>query len=220
MDYAAGANWMRLRLPVPRSASAPIARLPSALMERQFRHLSPWPMFYALQYFTRLTVRPALGSLVLHGSEYWTQHPLVPAILTEHFAARAALGDTPGFGSRAAGPVASRPRGRQRAAPPDRPSLGARAPGGARRLAPETLDREFLQTFGRFVERAPKPELLVEHDAIKEQLARAEAFVLNEPFRSVLVVGEPRAGKTSFLMLLAARAAAKAGRCSRPARRT
>jgi hypothetical protein len=37
-------------------------------------------------------------------------------------------------------------------------------------------------------------ELLVEHNGLKEYLAAAEASVLQEPGRSVVVVGEPSAG--------------------------
>src|SRR6185503_11835179 len=71
----------------------------------------------------------------------------------------------------------------------------------------DTLDRAYLQTFGRFV--VPDTELLIAHEGIREQLATAEATALGVPHRSVLVAGEPRSGKTSFLMLLAGRAAAR-----------
>ena len=208
-DYATGANWMPATVACAALCERADREAAGPLIARHFRHLSPWPMYYALKYFTGLTDRPAVGSLVLHGQEYWTLHPLVPALLAEHFSARAALGDTPGFGD----------------------SLSDASPevltaaetllrkvdhATARSLIVEltawrqrTLDREFLQAFGRFVERAPELQLLVEHESIKEPLASAEAFAMTEPFRSVLVVGEPRAGKTSFLMLLAARAAAR-----------
>ena len=71
------------------------------------------------------------------------------------------------------------------------------------------LDRSYLQTFGRFIESDSLHQLLIEHDGIKAQLAAAESFVLNAPFRSVLIVGEARSGKSSFAMLLAMRAAAR-----------
>ena len=209
LDYAMGANWMPATVACAALSGRSDSDAASAQIARHFRHLSPWPMYYALQYFTKVSERPAVGSLVLHGSEYWTQHPLVPALLAEHFQARADLHDTPGFAgslSDATPEVLTAAEALLRKI--DHPT--------ARALTVEltawrqgTLDREFLQAFGRFVERAPELELLVEHDAIKEPLASAEAFALNEPFRSVLVVGEPRAGKTSFLMLLAARAAAR-----------
>ena len=98
MDYAAGANFMLSTAACAALCERPDRDAAGTLMERQFRHLSPWPIYYALQYFTRLSVRPPLGSLVLHGSPYWSEHPLVSAMLAEHFAARLELGDTPGFG--------------------------------------------------------------------------------------------------------------------------
>jgi ATP-dependent Clp protease ATP-binding subunit ClpC len=209
MDYAMGANWMPATVACAALCGRSDRDAASAPMARHFRHLSPWPMYYALQYFTKVTERPAVGSLVLHGPEYWTQHPLVPALLAEHFRARADLQDTPGFADSlpdATPEVLTAAETLLRKIDhPTAPVLIADLTAWRQR----TLDREFLQAFGRFVERAPELELLVEHDAIKEPLVSAEAFALNDPFRSVLVVGEPRAGKTSFLMLLAARAAAR-----------
>ena len=207
MDYAAGANFMLSTAACAALCERPDRDAASTLMERQFRHLSPWPIYYALQYFARLSVRPPLGSLVLHGSPYWSEHPLVSAMLAEHFAARLELGDTPGFGDA----LSSDP-------PPDLAATESllrkiEHPSAHALLAALTawrrnaLDRTFLQTFGRFVESDAGQQLLLEHSSIKEQLAAAEDSVLNAPFRSVLVVGEPRAGKTSFLILLAMRAA-------------
>jgi ATP-dependent Clp protease ATP-binding subunit ClpC len=71
-----------------------------------------------------------------------------------------------------------------------------------------SLDREFLQTFGRFVTSDPERDTLVEHGALKELLAHAESCIQQRPPRSLLVVGEPRSGKTSFVALLAMRAEA------------
>jgi ATP-dependent Clp protease ATP-binding subunit ClpC len=207
-DYAAGANWVLSAVACAALCERADRDAAAELLARHFRHLPPWPMYYALQYFTKLTDRPALGALVLHGQEYWPANPFVPSVLAEHFAARVEMGDTPGFGSALADASpedlsAAETLLRKIDHPAAQTLLGELT--AWRR---QTLDREFLQAFGRFIERDPQQNLLIEHDAIKEQLATAEAFLLNEPFRSVLVVGEPRSGKTSFVMLLAARAAA------------
>ena len=82
----------------------------------------------------------------------------------------------------------------------------------------KTLDRDFLQSFGRFVERDAAHELLVEHDAIKEQLASPRRSSRASP-SARCSWSASRRGSSSFLMLLAARAAAQAGPSSRPARR-
>ena len=137
----------------------------------------PWAMHYALQFFTKLDERPPLGSLVLHGPEYWTQHPMVPPILAEHFAARIELGDAPAFGDSLSD-----------ASPADLTAAETllrkiNHPAASTLVAEltswrqKTLDREFLQTFGRIVEGDLDHDLHVEHDGIKEHLAAAEAFV-------------------------------------------
>ena len=209
MDYAAGANFMLSTAACAALCERPDRDAASTLMERQFRHLSPWPIYYALQYFTRLSVRPPLGSLVLHGSPYWSEHPLVAAMLAEHFAARLELGDTPGFGDALSGDpppdLAATESLLRKIEHPSAHALMAALTAWRR----NALDRTFLQTFGRFVESDPGQQLLLEHSSIKEPLATAEDSLLNAPFRSVLAVGEPRAGKTSFLILLAMRAAAQ-----------
>ena len=205
-DYATGANWMPSTVACAALCERADGDAAAAVIVRHFRHLAPWPMFYALHYFTKLSERPPLGSLVLHGQEYWTERPLVPSLLSEHFAARVALGDPPDFGSSLSdtspADLAAAETLLRRIAHPAAQALLADLTAWRQK----TLDREFLQTFGRIVDHDPDLQLLVEHEGITEQLATAEAFVLNDPFRSVLVVGEPRAGKTSFLMLLAARA--------------
>ncbi len=130
-------------------------------------------------------------------------------MFAEHFAARVELGDAPGFGDA----LSSTP-------PPDlalaESFLRKIDHPAAQPLIAEittwrrnALDRSYLQTFGRFIESDSLHQLLIEHDGIKAQLAAAESFVLNAPFRSVLIVGDARSGKSSFAMLLAMRAAAR-----------
>ena len=68
-----------------------------------------------------------------------------------------------------------------------------------------TLDRTYLQSFGRFWEPSLEHQLLLEHAAMSDQLELAEACVHHAPPRSILAVGDPRTGKTAFLRLLAAR---------------
>jgi hypothetical protein len=66
----------------------------------------------------------------------------------------------------------------------------------------------YLQAFGRFVDSDPDRDLLVEHQGVREELAHADACIHQQPVRSVLVVGEPRSGKTAFVQMLARRAEA------------
>lgn len=207
IDHATGANWVLAAVACAALQQRPDRESAAPLIVRQFRHFSPWTMYYALQFFASLSERPPMGGLVLHGPDYWTEHPLVPGMLAEHFATRAELGDPAEFGQAlsdaSAEELTSAATLLQKIDHPATEALSA----ALKAWQQGRLDREFLQTFGRFVESSPDEAFLLEHDAIREQLDTAESFIGQQPFRSVLVVGEPRVGKTSFLNLLALRAA-------------
>jgi hypothetical protein len=206
IDYAVGANWMLSAAALAALGQRPDRTQAAAAVARQFRHLRPWPIFYALKFFLTLEDRPAPGYLMLGTGEYWAEHPLVPSLMAEHLTARATLGDLPGFGGALAEATAEELEAATTLLRAVRhPSAQALLDelGAWRR---QSLDRTFLQTVGRFVERDREQALRIEHEAIRQPLAAAEQFLLTQPARSTLVIGEPRAGKTAFVMLLMARA--------------
>ena len=130
-------------------------------------------------------------------------------MFAEHFAARTELGDPAVFGpslsqASSADAAAAEPLLRKINHPSAQTLLEELATW--RRQA---LDRQWLQTFGRFVEPRDDDDLQLEHAGIQEEIVAAESFVFEPPHRSVLVIGDPRVGKTSFLTLLRVRAAAK-----------
>ena len=208
-DAVAGANWM-----LAAAACAALARRPdrqaalNAVLQ-VFHHLRPWPMYYALRYVESLDPPPPAGDLLLRAPEWWAEHPFIPTLLGEYFAARLGRGEPLAFGEALSGLTAAEMTTvegllRKIAHPSARRLLDVLAE--YRRTA---IDRTYLQAFGRFVEDDVARRLLVEHDAVIEQLGQAEAAILQQPHRSIVVVGEPRSGKTSFLTLLAMRAATK-----------
>ncbi len=165
-------------------------------------------MYYLLRYFETLDERPPVGALVLQGSEWWIDHPFIPGLLAEHFVTRSEKGDPPSFDdglARATTVEISVAESllRKIDSPTSRQLLEELAT-----FRRTTLDREYLQSFGRFVEDDAERPLLVEHDAIRDLIARGDACIVQQPPRSLLVVGEPRSGKTSFVTLLAMRAQA------------
>jgi ATP-dependent Clp protease ATP-binding subunit ClpC len=207
-DYVTGFNWMLAAAACAGLAWRADRQAPVATVLAAFHHLRPWPIFYALRYFDALDSPPPVGALVLQCPEWWSEHPLIPALLAEHFAARRTRGEMPAFGD-----------GLSSVTPSQLPLVEAllrridhtsarellEALKAHRRV---TLDRDYLQAFGRFVQDDPSRALLVAHDLVKEELSRAESSSLQPPHRSLVVVGEPRSGKSSFLTLLAMRAEA------------
>ena len=210
LDYAMGANWMPATVACAALSGRSDRDAASAQIARHFRHLSPWPMYYALQYFTKVSERPAVGSLVLHGSGVLDAAP--PG---SRAAGRAFPGSRRSSGHAwlcrlAVRRDAGSPDGSRNAAPQDRPSNRKGADQwSSRRGARGRSIASSCRRSAASSNATPNTSCSSSTTAIKEHLASAEAFASERAVRSLLVVGEPRAGKTSFLMLLAARAAAQ-----------
>jgi hypothetical protein len=62
IDYAVGANWMLSAAALSALGQRPDRAQAAGTIARQFRHLRPWPIFYALQFFLTLEERPAVGT--------------------------------------------------------------------------------------------------------------------------------------------------------------
>ena len=204
-DYANGANWMLSAVAYAalceRTDGAEIA----STLTAGFRHVRPWPLHFALQYVLGLAERPPVGALLLQCPEWWADNIVVPSLFAEHFAQRLEIGDEIGFGDAL-----------RTLQPKDVESAEAvlrniQHPSATQMLEQlsrwrtATLDRPFLQSFGRFWEADLDQQLLVEHEAISDQIAIADSCIHHVPPRSILAVGDPRTGKSAFLRLLAAR---------------
>lgn len=204
-DYVGGASWPLSTVACAALLARPDRAQASATVLAGFRHLRPWPMYHALRYFDTLDDRPPVGALVLGGQEWWAEHPMIPGLLAGHFATRRERGDEVEFGDGLARATTLELAGVEtllRAVKDPTADRLLERLGTFRRTR---VDRAYLQTFGRFVEGDPDRTLLVEHDAIKGLLLHADACMLQRPPRSLLIVGEPRTGKSSFVKMLAMR---------------
>jgi ATP-dependent Clp protease ATP-binding subunit ClpC len=204
-QYAFGANW-------PLSCAALEALTHHAerdvllnTMLAQLGNLRPWPFFFALRYIASLSPRPPVGMPAIGAQTWWAGHLIIPDLFREYFDHRQELGDQPGFGDYLGSP---------HCAPLDQVAELLRKVEHpfARKLLEELkcwqesrIDREFLTSFGRLWTPESDDALVVEPASWREQLDHATAAVLHEPPRSMLVSGDPRIGKTSFLKLLATR---------------
>src|SRR5690606_15984919 len=203
IDYASGAHWMLSAAAFAALAERADREAPGAALAARLGDIGPWPMYYALKYFASLETRPALGALVTSGKEWWADQPIVHTLLAEHFAERRERGDPIDFGDALAGLSSGEAQQVEMLLQRIDDPAAAELLEQLRAWRATSLDRAFLESFGRFHEPDFTERLLVEHDAIAEQLAIAQACVTHQPARSVLAVAEPRAGKTSFLRLLA-----------------
>jgi ATP-dependent Clp protease ATP-binding subunit ClpC len=208
-DDISGANWMLAAAACAALCSRPDREQLARTVTAGLQHLRTWPLYYALEYFTSIESRPPTGAMFVPCPEWWSDNPLIPGFFAEHFNMRTRLGDPETFG----GALARANRVELANADTflrkvDHPT--------ARKLLYElaefrrmAIDWGFLAAFGRFLERGAAQPLIVEHDAVTEHLAQAEACVVETPPKSLLVVGEPRSGKSAFLSLLAQRLLAR-----------
>ena len=202
-DYVIGANWMLATAACAALCTRDDREEATATVVASFRHLRPWTIYYALRYLETLDDRPPIGELLLNCPEWWVDHPFLSLVFAEHFSARSTLGDEPTFGSAllSSTETTTTEKMLRKIDHPDAKDLLDRI-GTSRR---SNLDRAYLQTVGRFIEKDPERRLLVEHQALTDLLSRAEAAIRQPHPRSLLVVGDPRSGKSTFLTLLAMR---------------
>jgi ATP-dependent Clp protease ATP-binding subunit ClpC len=209
-QYANGGNWAlscaALAALAQRADRAEALEQVLAGFDRQ----GAFEMHYAFNYFLTLPQRPPAGAPFVNAKDWWQNTYSINEVAREYFDEIAIWGDKPTFG----------------------PALDAVPPGNlsalrgflehlnhamAKPLIAEVaakqsavVDRAFLSSFGRFwTADGEKLDLLIEPEDWVDQLADAETAVTGSPFRPLLMTGETRVGKTSFLKLLGKRLEAK-----------
>jgi ATP-dependent Clp protease ATP-binding subunit ClpC len=205
IDYAIGANEAAATAALAALSERADRDLAAATLQSHFRHLGPWPMYFAMRTLSKLRERPPVGAAALHLVEWRTNNPLVPGFFAEYFTERATLGDPSEFGDALQGLQPDELEAVDDFLQKVRHASATELLAQLKAWRRATLDRRHLQGFGRFWEDDLEQRLLVAHSPIEEQLAIAEACVRHRPPRSLLVVADARTGKTSFLKLLSAR---------------
>jgi ATP-dependent Clp protease ATP-binding subunit ClpC len=202
MQYVSGASWtlacagltaLRERADRAQAVDDVIAHI---------GNLPPWAIYFALEFLLTVEPRPAAGAALTGAKPWWSDDPIIPALFRDYLARREGLGDAPTFGP-ALPPAAAEPAKLllQRIGHP----YAGEVLSDLQRLQSACVDRAFLTSFGRFWGDAKGLNALIEPADWEEGLVAARTAALGASARSLLVSGESRVGKTSFLRLLAAR---------------
>jgi len=202
-QYVTGASWPLTCVALHVLTEKPERQQLCQTVLAQLKHLRPWPIYFVLRYILSLTSRPPVGAPAARAQYWWRENIIIVDAFREHFEDRAKLSDACGFGDALeAVEAGERDILEQFLAAIDHPS-SAILRGELRRWSDRHLDRPFLTGIGRFWTRGPEDELLVIPDEWRDRLVEAAAGVLkSKPHHSILVCGEPRVGKTSFLKLV------------------
>jgi ATP-dependent Clp protease ATP-binding subunit ClpC len=204
-QYALGSNWALSCAALAALRQRPDGAQLAQTISRNFDKLHLWAMFFALKYLAELDERPPVGEPLAGAQEWWAENLLLTSSFRDYFAARAANHDSATFGgSLQQTPAASAAAIKAFLERVHHP-LATALIGQLESHKRSNIDRGFLASFGRFWSEKKDHEALLEREEWREPLSLAEAGAQLTPVRSLLVSGEPRVGKTSFLLLLARR---------------
>lgn len=170
-----------------------------------FEGLTPWAMYFALQYFLTVEPRPPVGAPMIGAQEWWCETTFIRSFFRDYLSQRERLGDAPDFGPAfQVKSLESQSVIKAFLERLDHP-LATALIEQLDMLRRGHVDRAFLTSFGRFWSEENGLDTLVEPESWREALKAAEASSLKSPMRSLLASGDPGVGKTSFLRLLAKR---------------
>jgi ATP-dependent Clp protease ATP-binding subunit ClpC len=204
-QYALGSNWALSCAALAALSERPDGSQLSQAISVDFDKLHLWAMFFALRYLCTLEHRPPVGEPLAAAKEWWAENVLIIGFFRDYFAQRSAKNDPATFAaSLQRTPSASTAAIRgflERVNHPMARALIAELDS----LQRTNIDRGFLSSFGRFWSDNKDDDVLIELDDWREALEAAQAAAQLNPVRSLVVSGEARVGKTSFLQLLARR---------------
>jgi ATP-dependent Clp protease ATP-binding subunit ClpC len=202
-QYALGDHWLLSCAALAALRGRADRAALSVALTREFQHLRPWPIYFALEYFASLDPRPPAGAAAASARDWWSENPAIAPIFSEHFARREALGDRATFAGALASPgvdlAAVEALLRRIEHPFARVLLDEIAD-----FRLQTVDESFLRSFGRLWTSEEAESLLIEPAPWRSALETAAQAIKRNPRRSVLVSGDAGVGKSSFVRLLGA----------------
>lgn len=167
-------------------------------------HAYVWTTYHALRFVDARATAPVACRVLLVTPEWWLQNPLMPRILSDFVAARAAKGEQLDLGSLLGGHTpASLANVRAMLAKLSTPLAAALERQVDEWLA-RRVDREYLLSVGRIVDGSREGRAPTAHPRLQDAAASVFAGVLQTPPRSFAVVGDTGVGKSTVLRVAAA----------------
>jgi ATP-dependent Clp protease ATP-binding subunit ClpC len=204
-QHALGANW-----PLACAAFVVLAERPDrqSLCDAVTRHLPatrPYVLMYAFRFLASLQTRVAVGAPILAAPKWWAENPVIPAFIDEYFEACAKLGDRPDFGDGLGTRTDVEGEAVIKLLEKSQHPFAVQLLRGFRAWQDTRIDRAFLNSIGTVLGPADDDSLAILPASWEAPLATAASAVRQARPRSVLVCGDPRTGKSTFVKLLASR---------------
>jgi ATP-dependent Clp protease ATP-binding subunit ClpC len=206
-QYALGANW-----PLACAAFLVLAERSErqSLCDSVLQHLPntrPYVLMYTFGFLASLEQRPPVGAVVLAATQWWQDNAVIPGFIHDYFAQSAQLGDRPGFGKYLEAKTTELDNAEAIIGLLQKiqHSFASQLLAALRSWLDTRIDQEFLNSVGTLWSPADRDPMLVLPAAWQELFATAESAVRQSRPRSLLICGDPRIGKTTFIKLLGER---------------
>jgi ATP-dependent Clp protease ATP-binding subunit ClpC len=170
-----------------------------------FDRLVPFAFHFAFVYFLSLEERPPVGAFLLHARDWWSNNTLISLLIAEYFQRSEQLADATEFGPDLATLAADKHEAINAVLDRVRHPWAQVFRDRLQEHQRSSVDEAFLTGFGRFWRNKRELDAAIAPDDWTDALTSTEATAREEPVRSLLVSGEHRVGKTTFLLLLAKR---------------
>ncbi|MBX3501209.1 MAG: AAA family ATPase [Alphaproteobacteria bacterium] len=203
-QYALGDNW-----PLACAAFTVLAERPDrqSLCDAALRRLTeiyPYPVYFAVRYFTSLPQRPPVGAVFAAVQDWWQSNSAIRSALQDYLVKSAELGDRPVFGDSLDRQKPLEAEAIARMLQALQHPFATELLAALRNWQETRVDREYLRSVGTLWEPAEQDKLLVLPQSWNVQLASALQALRQRRPRSLLVCGDPHVGKTAFISLLSA----------------
>ena len=167
-------------------------------------HANVWTLFFILRYLARRAREPVVARILVQTREWWPRNPLLTRFIAEFVDARIASGERIDLHAALATAGCEHPQELTavltQLSAPHADDLRAQQ----QRFERERVDVAFLSGIGRVWRRQDCAGALLT-PAIDTGMHAAMTLLHSQPPQSLLVVGEPGVGKTSFVRCLAQR---------------
>lgn len=209
IEYYAGSNVLIGCMALAALGSRPLSGTSTDQIIFHIGSRYIWTLFFVFRVLAAHDIKPVIGAVLLNAPDWWKTEELLQQILKDFIDRRLEKGERPTFGTL----LQETDKNKLNDVDDLLKVLNHTGLEPLRneihRTVQTLVDREFLQSVGRLWEPLQPEPLLQVNERMTATLARMERTLTAEPIRSIIVAGDAGVGKTTHILALAQRLAAR-----------
>ena len=161
-----------------------------------------WSLYFALRLLNARSTGPVVGEALMKGQEWWVNDQIALGSLREFLQIQSYKKEKPAFGPALEKLPSERVDAIEKLLAKVKEPYLDDLRAEFETWKKTRIDREFLRTIGRFRTGDGDEKEIYVHPKMESDLKKIEACLLENPVRSVLLVGESGAGKSALISAL------------------